>query len=257
MTCYCYLVGIDYLKRSLKPLLLSVMNSECGYEIDPAKIPPKETVEDNTVNLLSVSQMFMAKITRSKFTNVPYPVRLLCRQIGSATKERFPHGLYAMVGGLFFLRFVCPALTVPQESGIWDGELSVNAKRALLLITKTLMNLSNGVSFGKKEEYMIPMNEFIESNQENIRNFFDNLLLSPELQDADQKEEEEELKRAEEERLALNSVDFRVLQEFSNYLSEKIEKIENASLSFESEDEEQIFQTQLTSLKEFLKESQS
>ena len=55
-----------------------------------------------------------------------------------------------MVGGLFFLRFVCPALTVPTEMGVWEGDLTVEAKRALLLITKILMNLSNGVRFGKK-----------------------------------------------------------------------------------------------------------
>ena len=35
ITAYCYMVGRDYLGRCLKPLFLSVMNSTCGYEIDP------------------------------------------------------------------------------------------------------------------------------------------------------------------------------------------------------------------------------
>ncbi len=150
LTSYCHLVGTDYLIRSLKPLLHSVMNSDCEYEIDPAKVSGKSNVEANVVNLLSVSQMFVAKITSSKFTNVPYPIRLVCRQLAMSTKEKFPDGLHAVVGGLFFLRFVCPALTVPHETGIWPGELTPNAKRALLLISKTLMNLSNGVKFGNK-----------------------------------------------------------------------------------------------------------
>lgn len=43
-----------------------------------------------------------------------------------------------------------------------DSTLTNNTRRALLLITKTITNLSNGVLFGAKEPFMIPMNEFIE-----------------------------------------------------------------------------------------------
>jgi hypothetical protein len=149
LTSYCSIVGKDYLRRALKPLFMSVCNSSCDYEIDPSKINPGTDLQANIANLLSMVQMVFAKIASSKFTNVPFPIRRLCRDLAAATKVKYQDGIYSVVGGLFFLRFVCPALTLPNEHGVWDEPLEANAKRALLLVTKTLMNLSNGVEFGK------------------------------------------------------------------------------------------------------------
>mmetsp|Transcript_32094 Transcript_32094/g.89858 ORF Transcript_32094/g.89858 Transcript_32094/m.89858 type:complete len:784 (-) Transcript_32094:879-3230(-) len=200
LTIYCHLVGCDYLKRCLKPLFMSVVHSDAHYEIDPTRLQ-EGTVESNSINLLSVSQMFIAKITASKSTNVPYAIREVCRTLAVSTGEKFPDGLHAVIGGLFFLRFVCPSLLVPQESGIWEDPLPPKAKRALLLISKMLMNLSNGVKFGKKEAYMIPMNDFVDSNEVLIRKFFDRLLTPKANQDADEQEEEEKLRQEEVERI--------------------------------------------------------
>eukprot|EP00008_Paramoeba_atlantica_P011845 CAMPEP_0201490592 /NCGR_PEP_ID=MMETSP0151_2-20130828/26649_1 /ASSEMBLY_ACC=CAM_ASM_000257 /TAXON_ID=200890 /ORGANISM="Paramoeba atlantica, Strain 621/1 / CCAP 1560/9" /LENGTH=623 /DNA_ID=CAMNT_0047876593 /DNA_START=35 /DNA_END=1906 /DNA_ORIENTATION=- len=222
LTVYCHLVGTDYLKRCLKPLFLAVVNSDAEYEIDPNKVRAGSSVEANVVNLLSVSQMFMAKITASKFTNVPFGIRRVSRYLATTTKEKFPDGLYSIIGGLFFLRFVCPALLVPTEIGIWDGEFSSEAKRALLLISKTLMNLSNGVKFGKKEQFMTPMNDFIVSNEGAIRRFFDSLIIPTEEQDPGQREEERQQLKAEEERVKELQPDFTILEEFRLLLKQDL-----------------------------------
>ena len=55
------------------------------YEIDPSKAQQGADMSANTANLLSIVEMFLAKITRSKFTNVPYPLRTLCRDLAEAT----------------------------------------------------------------------------------------------------------------------------------------------------------------------------
>ena len=46
-------------------------------------------------------------------------------------------------------------------------------RRALILVSKILQNLSNGVEFGKKEEYMSPFNEFIHNNLSQVSQLFD------------------------------------------------------------------------------------
>ena len=162
----------------------------------------------------------MAKITRSKFTNVPYGIRFfffeffcfvlfcLISFFQGHLPNYFPSNrknlswflffflfvslkrvlqLYHfesffftfssgskhhIIGGLFFLRFLCPSLLSPADCGFWEGPIPpagllslppqyfpfllslclsypfFSGKRALLLISKTLMNLSNGVSVG-------------------------------------------------------------------------------------------------------------
>ena len=253
LTNYCYLVGLEYLKRSLKPLLFSVMNSEHQYEIDPDKLEPGSDLKSNIVNLLSVSEMFIAKITASKFTNVPYPIRCVCRQLAVATSEKFSDGLYSVIGGLFFLRFICPALTVPQEIGVWGEELSPSAKRALLLITKTLMNLSNGVRFGKKEQYMVPMNDFIEQNEKGIRKFFDNLILPPGNQDEAQREEEEELKKQEQDRRDSFVADESLLSGLVTNLRGKIPKMRELESKNENLEEKERTLSTLIVIEDMLK----
>eukprot|EP00009_Paramoeba_aestuarina_P005955 CAMPEP_0201507994 /NCGR_PEP_ID=MMETSP0161_2-20130828/1471_1 /ASSEMBLY_ACC=CAM_ASM_000251 /TAXON_ID=180227 /ORGANISM="Neoparamoeba aestuarina, Strain SoJaBio B1-5/56/2" /LENGTH=627 /DNA_ID=CAMNT_0047902501 /DNA_START=52 /DNA_END=1935 /DNA_ORIENTATION=- len=225
LTIYCHLVGTNYLQRCLKPLFLSVVNSDADYEIDPTRVSAGSSVDANVMNLLSVCQMFMAKITASKFTNVPYGIRHVSRFLADITKEKFPDGLYSIIGGLFFLRFVCPALLVPQDLGVYDGEMPAGAKRALLLISKTLMNLSNGVKFGKKENFMIPMNDFIEGNEVAIRKFFDSLILKPEEQDDAQKEDENEQLKLEEKRIDAVQPDLKLLEELTTYLSQNFQEI--------------------------------
>lgn len=47
--------------------------------------------------------------------------------------------------------------------------------RDLMLIVKTLQNLANLVVFGKKEEYMICCNEWINKNMERMKSYLDTL----------------------------------------------------------------------------------
>jgi len=53
-------------------------------------------------------------------------------------------------------------------------------QRQLLLVAKVLQNLSNNVQFGKKEEYMTPLNSFIEDNSNKMLEFLDKISVLPE-----------------------------------------------------------------------------
>ena len=52
-------------------------------------------------------------------------------------------------------------------------------RRALTLVAKSLQQLSNGVDFGKKEEFMIPMNGFITHNLELVKEYFGRMCRQP------------------------------------------------------------------------------
>eukprot|EP00163_Fabomonas_tropica_P001240 TRINITY_DN1094_c0_g1_i2.p1 TRINITY_DN1094_c0_g1~~TRINITY_DN1094_c0_g1_i2.p1 ORF type:complete len:531 (+),score=91.00 TRINITY_DN1094_c0_g1_i2:231-1823(+) len=72
-----------------------------------------------------------------------------------------------MVGGFIMLRFFNAATVTPEAYDLLPQECtpSPKARRNLVLITKVMQNLANGMEFGKKEPYMCRMNSFIRNNR--------------------------------------------------------------------------------------------
>lgn len=55
------------------------------------------------------------------------------------------------------------------------GVIPKDARRALMLVSKTLQQLGNGILFENKEDYMKLVNPFISENLEPLRAFFDDI----------------------------------------------------------------------------------
>lgn len=69
--------------------------------------------------------------------------------------------------------------------------MSTVARRNLILVGKLLQNASNNVEFGEKEEYMIPLNKFVQNQAQRFQEFLTSL--SP------KEEEFEKYKKREED----------------------------------------------------------
>jgi hypothetical protein len=116
-----------------------------------------------------------------------------------------------ILGNIFFLRFICPALISPEEYNLVTGthikeedfcqfslfiihqpdcHLSLdivliefittdppqpNIRRGLVALSKVIQNLANGIEFRQSEPYMQPFNSFILENRDRIAEFFDSL----------------------------------------------------------------------------------
>jgi len=91
--------------------------------------------------------------------------------------EYFPGRENKAIGAFYFLRFTCSAVSVPESYGLVKKIPSKNARRSLVLITKVLQNLANEIVFGKKESYMLKMNDFITTNIPKLTQFYQRLLL--------------------------------------------------------------------------------
>jgi len=74
---------------------------------------------------------------------------------------------------------LCPGLLSPGTYGILDEIPSPEVGRPLVLVSKMLQNVSNGVEFGAKEAYMLGANKFITEHLEQVRAFFDQLTTLP------------------------------------------------------------------------------
>ncbi|KAJ2809081.1 hypothetical protein H4R20_000385 [Coemansia guatemalensis] len=76
-----------------------------------------------------------------------------------------------VISMLIFVRFFIPILTSPEAYGLVENKMSPANRRGLLLCAKVLAVLCNGVSFGTKETYLMPMNGLIREYRPRLRQF--------------------------------------------------------------------------------------
>ncbi|ELR15903.1 PH domain containing protein [Acanthamoeba castellanii str. Neff] len=167
VSTYSHDIGKDYILLVLKGLIRSTASySAETLEINPHMINLSvTTLEENISKLSSVIQLYLDVITAS----AAHPPPVL---------TKFPESKYSAIGGFFFLRFLCPAIVSPESYGLVDSgaaTLTGANRRPLILVSKVLQSIANGVQFGKKEPYMIPMNELMQVNIAKVHNFFDDL----------------------------------------------------------------------------------
>jgi len=181
MKMYTKMIGGEYLKSTLKPLVDSLLASTATFEVDPHKIRPGQDAEENWRNLKTWAQTFFDTIVNS-LNRCPYQFREVCSYLQAAVGERYPNfrNKHTFTGGFIFLRFFCPAVVAPEAFGISNAVIPAEKRRGLVLISKSLQNLSNGVQFGAKEPFMRPMNEFIVLNLKNVRMFLEAAATIPE-----------------------------------------------------------------------------
>ncbi|KAL6051145.1 Ras GTPase activating protein ira2 [Balamuthia mandrillaris] len=177
MTAYCHNTGHDYILWMLKSVIICTISQPVeSLEIDPDRVMNAEKLQlkQNTQTLNDVVLMFLDKITGS-LSQCPPTFRYICSQLRAKVIQKFPEHKYTVIGGFFFLRFICPAIVAPDRYNIVDMEMLSGVRRPLILVSKVLQTMANGVEFGKKEPYMIPMNDFIQKNLKKVHVFFDQL----------------------------------------------------------------------------------
>lgn len=91
----------------------------------------------------------------------------------SAAREEFLMHL----GGLVFLRFICPALVIPHKMHLTpNGEVpSKNLQRTLVLVAKLFQSLANNVEYGAREDYMVPFNSFLTRNRCKLNRLYEQI----------------------------------------------------------------------------------
>jgi len=208
LTSFCQMYGKDYMNEVLSSLVNGIIGNSSNYEIDPSKVSKDDDIEKNLANLMEMSQNFLDSIFNS-VESCPMPIRVICNYLGSAVEAKFPSNTpdeenpddaeekgseedgqtnghkrkYVAIGGLLFLRFLNPAIVAPKAYGIVTDQPNPQASRCLLLISKLVQNIANGVKFGGKQAYkeafMKPLDPFVILNFTLSRNFYDKIAEVP------------------------------------------------------------------------------
>jgi len=177
VSIYARLVGHSYLQETLGPVIKDICNDKRSVEVDPLKVKPNENLEENNTHLADITENLLQRIIKS-IDQCPMEIRTLCNYFMVSVREKFPNHWGQAVGGFIFLRFFCPACVAPDGYNIIPAPPSESSRRALVLVAKTLQNLSNGLMF-TKEDFMTHMNEFIDNNKERVNQYFEQLSTLP------------------------------------------------------------------------------
>ena len=178
MSKYTRLIGLNYIKETIAPSLLKFSEIGGSYEVNPTQLAPSENLEENIKRLKDFAQIILDNILDS-FDKMPFEFRVIAGILGEQVKLRFPQTPYFGVIGFTFLRCYCVAVATPLAFDIKDAKLDAPAfKRGRLLASKILQNLANGAAF--KEDFMSPLNEWVERNSDRVIEFYEKLMKKPE-----------------------------------------------------------------------------
>eukprot|EP00026_Physarum_polycephalum_P009421 Phypoly_transcript_09544.p1 GENE.Phypoly_transcript_09544~~Phypoly_transcript_09544.p1 ORF type:complete len:375 (+),score=53.97 Phypoly_transcript_09544:237-1361(+) len=171
---FCKREGSEYLKQILGPSIRMFCIDDVSIEVDPLKAEKGENVETNSEMLLGLSRGLSDHIFRS-VNLISTPMRQLFCMAQEEVVKVFPEHKHRVVGGFYFLRFLCPALVTPEHFGLIDHTPSPKSRRSLILMSKIQQNLANDVEFGEKEPYMLKINPYIVNNQVTMCKFLDEI----------------------------------------------------------------------------------
>jgi neurofibromin 1 len=163
-------IGKSYFRVVLQEVLLPIITAEPGtYEVDPDKVLPGADVVQNVAALSDVCDALLQSIFKH-VQACPLPIRRLCAIMHDSVQEKFPqHGSIA-IGSFFFLRFINPALSLPEQYELVPS-VTPDVRRSMILITKVLQQLANEVDTFK-EQYMAPFAPFVLKHKERLHRFY-------------------------------------------------------------------------------------
>lgn len=168
-------------------------------ELDPNKVDNESVDIDLHKYQLALACQKIFSAIRSNHDLVPDEFRILFARMEATILERFDdETVYKAISGLFFLRFICPAITAPHFYGLLKENPNNIAQRQLVLIAKVLQNLANMTKDVTKEKFMQELREFTERNIPKLKQFY-LVLLNP--QNRGKVEAQLKLKVPEEVRL--------------------------------------------------------
>ncbi|KAG0379177.1 hypothetical protein BGX24_001467 [Mortierella sp. AD032] len=194
LDAYMRLVGTEYLDDTLGDILRSICKNKIACEVDPSRLEKNDDLKTQWRILMLHTRTCWRAVAES-INHFPKELLRVFSHLQRRLTEKFsepssngtrslePNELaglarYTGVSGFVFLRLICPAILGPKLFYIVREHPEARAHRTLTLIAKSLQGLANLVTFGSKESWMVPMNEFITENTKSLKDFIDQICVS-------------------------------------------------------------------------------
>ncbi|KAK1762358.1 hypothetical protein QBC33DRAFT_461576 [Phialemonium atrogriseum] len=175
-------LGKEYLEDILSDKIqeMNELNPNC--EVDPSKLQHGDDLQQHWTRLNNFTNEVWDCISSSA-DRVPPELRHILKYIRAVAEDRYGDFLrtvaYTSVSGFLFLRFICPAILNPKLFGLLRDHPRPGAQRTLTLIAKGLQALANLSTIGKKETWMEPMNRFLNTQRQSLKDYLDDICAIP------------------------------------------------------------------------------
>ena len=175
-------LGKEYLEDVLldKVFEINEINPDC--EVDPSRIQDGDSIQQHWNQLIQLTTEVWDCIAASA-NRLPPELRHILKYIRAVAEDRYGDFLrtvsFTSVSGFLFLRFICPAILSPKLFGLLRDHPRPRAQRTLTLVAKSLQALANLTTFGQKESWMEPMNKFLNSHRQAVKDFIDHVCSIP------------------------------------------------------------------------------
>ncbi|KAL8363194.1 hypothetical protein RB601_009119 [Gaeumannomyces tritici] len=175
-------LGGEYIEEVLGEKVHEINDLNPNCEVDPSKVQAGEDVQMHWNQLVHITGEIWECIASSAH-KMPQELRQILKYVRAVAEDRYGDFLrtvaYTSVSGFLFLRFICPAILNPKLFGILRDHPRPRAQRTLTLIAKGLQALANLSTIGKKETWMEPMNRFLNSHRQSVKDFIDTICAVP------------------------------------------------------------------------------
>jgi len=176
--------GVDWLSQAIKPLFNELSNLTHPVEFDPSKVAPGATADD----ILHSAQEFEA-IARRFFNHLfmlaedfPPCISRILFPVCEAAEKKFPGRGSSVAGiGLVILRYVSPAVLQPSQFNVPQPDFSANATRVVVVLSKVIQMVANGVVVKPNDVAMQPIANFIQSMFAPCSDFIKLCIKNPEI----------------------------------------------------------------------------
>ncbi|KJZ73849.1 hypothetical protein HIM_06742 [Hirsutella minnesotensis 3608] len=180
-------LGSEYLEDVLRDKIVELNDLDPDCEVDPSRLPHLQhnhhhhhavsaDLDQRWNRLILLTTEVWHRVADSA-GRLPAELRLILKYIRAVAEDRYGDFLrsvsYTAVSGFLFLRFICPAILSPKLFGLLRDHPRPRAQRTLTLIAKVLQKMANMSVFGKREEWMEPMNKFLSAQRPVFREYID------------------------------------------------------------------------------------
>ncbi|KAJ6229323.1 ras gtpase-activating protein [Anaeramoeba flamelloides] len=186
-TVYTRYICMDYLRFHLGGVIHGLLSdTSLDFEVDSYMIENRKyfnkstdnsskILESNQISLISCCQIIFEKILFTK-NELPDEIKIICHYIADCAKVYKINRVANLIGGYIFLRFFNSILINPKRYGLLPKESkeTKESRRNMILVTKLLQNLSNGLYFSNIE-YLKYFNNWIKENLERMKGYLMNV----------------------------------------------------------------------------------